>query len=747
MNTNTLLARRLAAQVVIVGCLITLVVSYVQIRVGVAKDKDDILEDVDRVMLSGKGALEQNLWQMDVSSVRMALDGIGNMPGVHYVAVMIPDGSIIAVGETRKGETVSRSLNLTYNYRGEPRPLGVLTAEVDFEGVNAATGQKAAVILALSGLIVFGVAGFVLAVHFRMVGRHVQGLSRQLAGLGIDNLDAAIELDRKPGERPDELDHLAAAIRRMLADLSRSVRAERESAEQLEAEMGRRFDAECALGESERRYQTLFEHAADSILILDLKGRILEVNLAACQALGYSRQELLSMTLAGIDTPESLALAPERLEVLRREGRNVFESEHRCKDGRIMPVEVNVRTFEYEGFPAILSSCRDITQRREAQMRQQVQTRYLTCHLRVSELALVTAGTEELCRMICDEIAATLDYPVVAVEFYDPGRQVMVFKGVSAASGMALPFETDAARSVSGTVVRTGLSVAETDVSWRPDYADATLLALGVKTFLCFPLRCKEQIIGALSMASPLVKEIDDELVTWGGSMANYVASLIEHKRAEFRIASSLKEKDILLREIHHRVKNNLQIVSSLLRLQAHHIADPVVLGYFEESQSRMMAMALVHEELYKTSDLSLIGIPEFLNRLVQRVVSAFGRGRGIETDIESEDIQVCIDVVIPLGLIVNELTVNALKHAFNGVERGRLTVRFIRQDDDFVLRVADNGRGLPPWFVIDQSQTLGMQLVASLAEQLRGQVTAASDNGAVFVVRFPARTLAKAIF
>jgi len=740
MKTNNLLARRLAARVVIFGCLLTLAASYIQFRVEAARDKADILEDLDRVMASSRGVLEESLWQMDMSSVRLILEGVSNLPGVHYAEVTTGDGQVFSVGATLRGETVRRELPLAHTDGGTLRALGTLAAEVDFASVNASLAGKTAVILGFQALLIFGVAGLVLAVHYQMIGRHVLHIGRQLAGRGIDDLDAPIGLERTPGKQPDELDSLLAAIRRLLADTARSLRAERATTEQLEEEIGRRQDAESALGESERRYHTLFENAVDSVYILDMAGRILDVNQAACASLGYSREELLSMSLGEVDAPETLSQISTRMENVRRNGRGVFEADHVRKDGSILPVEVSVRIFDYGGGPMILSSCRDITERRKSGARLVAQNRYLTCHLRVSELALAVGGEADLCRMICEEIARALDYPMVAVEYYDPERGIMTFQGVSEHFGLNLPLEVPAGETISGTVARTGEAVVERDVSARGDYRNEALRALGTKTFLCFPMRCRGTVTGALSMASSKLESVDGELITWAGSMANYVAALIDHARAVYRVAASLREKEILLREIHHRVKNNLQIVSSLLRLQANHITDPAALGYFEESQARVMAMALVHEDLYQTSDLSLISIPEFFSRLIQRIMSVFGRGRDIESRVEAEETALGIDCVIPLGLILNELAVNAIKHGFDGRDRGVLTVRFARQGDDYVLTVSDNGRGLPPGFDMASAQTLGMQLVASLTEQLRGVIAAQSRNGAAFALRFPVK-------
>jgi len=202
-------------------------------------------------------------------------------------------------------------------------------------------------------------------------------------------------------------------------------------------------------------------------------------------------------------------------------------------------------------------------------------------------------------------------------------------------------------------------------------------------------------------------------------------------------IRRSLAEKEILLKEIHHRVKNNLQIISSLLFLQMEYVSLPQDRELFTESQKRIQAMALVHEELYGAEDLSSVNMRDYVPRLVERVLA--GADIPVRLECQVEEVRLPVTRSIPCGLILNELVMNAVKHAFRpGVQNsamGVLRVSLRREDFWLVLEVEDNGPGLPPDFDISATPTLGMTLVSSLTEQLGGEVSAhnAKPSGARF--------------
>jgi len=218
-----------------------------------------------------------------------------------------------------------------------------------------------------------------------------------------------------------------------------------------------------------------------------------------------------------------------------------------------------------------------------------------------------------------------------------------------------------------------------------------------------------------------------------------YARDITEHKMAEDRLQASLQEKEVLLREIHHRVKNNMQVISSLLNLQSRHIQDPAVLEIFKESQRRIRSMALIHERLYQSSDLSRIEFSQYLRNLVTHLFHSYQVDSSrIQLRIEAEEVHLNINTAIPCGLIVNELVSNALKHAFPEGRSGSLDLDLRRvTGDGYVLRVRDDGVGFPEKLDFRKTETLGMQIVSTLVDQIEGRLALERRRGTGFTLEF----------
>jgi len=212
-----------------------------------------------------------------------------------------------------------------------------------------------------------------------------------------------------------------------------------------------------------------------------------------------------------------------------------------------------------------------------------------------------------------------------------------------------------------------------------------------------------------------------------------------EYVQAQRAILDSLRDKEVLLKEIHHRVKNNLQIISGLLYLQEEQVEDAKALEAFRVSRNRIASMALVHEKLYRSSNLSRVCLGEYVRDLLPRL---FGDTDAITPRIVQhlhlDDVRVPIEQAVPSGLIINELLTNAYKHGFAGRESGELTISVSEADDMIVIEIRDDGPGLPEGLDLAQTTSLGLQLVSNLARQLRGDISARNDGGAVFILRFP---------
>lgn len=204
-------------------------------------------------------------------------------------------------------------------------------------------------------------------------------------------------------------------------------------------------------------------------------------------------------------------------------------------------------------------------------------------------------------------------------------------------------------------------------------------------------------------------------------------------------LVAAVAEREVLLREVHHRVKNNLQVISSLLSLQARTLRDPRITAAFADNQARIQAIALVHERLYGSKELVRVAVGEYARTLCGALFQAHDAARrGIAAEVDCEDIQLSVDTAIPLGLIVNELVTNSLKYAFPGRRSGTVAVKVRRVDEGVELRVSDDGIGLPADLDPRHTNTLGLDLVFMFAEQVRAHVDVERGEGVAFVLRIP---------
>jgi PAS domain S-box-containing protein len=216
------------------------------------------------------------------------------------------------------------------------------------------------------------------------------------------------------------------------------------------------------------------------------------------------------------------------------------------------------------------------------------------------------------------------------------------------------------------------------------------------------------------------------------------IKDITQRKRAEEKIKNSLKEKEVLLKEIHHRVKNNLQIITSLLNLQAAHIEDSQTLEVFEEIRNRIHSMALVHEKLYQSENFSRIDFKSYAEKMVNDLLYAYQLNVGIDMDLQVDSTSLDIDTAIPCGLVLNELVTNALKHAFSGRKHGRIRVSFQEMSRLYYeLIVQDNGIGIPQSITIETTESLGLKLVQILTTQMNGTLELRRNRGTTVIIRF----------
>ncbi|NOX56701.1 MAG: PAS domain S-box protein [Planctomycetes bacterium] len=290
----------------------------------------------------------------------------------------------------------------------------------------------------------------------------------------------------------------------------------------------------------------------------------------------------------------------------------------------------------------------------------------------------------------------------------------------------------------------------------------------GLKSFAALPLVTGGKVIGVLGVASRTERDFrrdSDFLQTLAQAVSVGLQNSLLHERqrryaeeleaanrelsrqiaereeAQKRLSSALQQKVLLLREVHHRVKNNLQIISSLLRLQTRQAGVTAGDEVIEKSQIRIRAIALVHELLYRSSDLAHVDLMRYLSKLVEQLRQVYGiESSRVECHIEGVPVLLTIDQAVPVALVLNELVSNSFRHAFPQGRSGQITVTVQRDEDQFAeITVRDNGTSLQRDFDLEKMSGLGLQLVSDLVhKQLRGSLTIESNGGTRFVVRFP---------
>lgn len=217
------------------------------------------------------------------------------------------------------------------------------------------------------------------------------------------------------------------------------------------------------------------------------------------------------------------------------------------------------------------------------------------------------------------------------------------------------------------------------------------------------------------------------------------IRDITSRKKDEEKIIASLKEKEVMLSELHHRVKNNLQIITSLLRIQSVNITDKEALNAINVSQNRVNSMALVHERLYKSKNLSLVDFEDYIKHLTSHLLQVYGAKKSnIELDVNVKKVLFSVDTAIPAGLIVNELVSNSLKHAFKNRNSGKISIELKPiSKSEYYLKVADDGVGISKEFNPNKSATLGLQLVSMLTKQLAGEISVKREKGTEIAISF----------
>jgi two-component sensor histidine kinase len=276
----------------------------------------------------------------------------------------------------------------------------------------------------------------------------------------------------------------------------------------------------------------------------------------------------------------------------------------------------------------------------------------------------------------------------------------------------------------------------------RPDYQEVVLARIRRMQETGMPVEPIETQILCLD-GRTIDVEMTGMPVTYLGRhvILTVIWDIHDRKQAGEKLEASLREKELLLKEIHHRVKNNLQIISSLLSLQTASTMSEEASDVLIESRNRIRSMALIHEKLYMSSDFSCIDFKEYIDSLIGSLFRSYVTARDVRIVRDIEDVSLDIDAAIPCGLIINELITNSLKYAFKDSAGHELRVSLKACDGVYTLIVGDDGVGLPPGLDFRNTPTLGLQLVVTLTGQLNGNIERLEGKGTTFRITFREKT------
>jgi PAS domain S-box-containing protein len=480
-----------------------------------------------------------------------------------------------------------------------------------------------------------------------------------------------------------------------------------------------------ALQESERRHRLLVEMNPDAILVHDGQ-QILFANPAAARLFGRrTPEDLLGQPPLDLVHADYQALVRRHWQNALTTGRQAPLIEQRWlrADGSVLTVEAMAYRLPVQGPPQLEVLVRDVTEQRRSELRFRLAVEAApNGMLLVRQDGVITLVNALIERQFGYRAGELIGQPV---EVLVPER----FRASHPGYRLAF-FSAPQMRSMSDSRDLFGLrkdgSEFPVEIGLQPIHMVDGLFVLASVIDVSHRRRAEEAL-----------RQAHDQLEQ---KVADRTAELA---RVNARLQKSLEEKEVLLKEIHHRVKNNLQIISSLLDLQSRHVTEARPVEMFRESQDRVRSMALVHEQLYRSQDLAQVDLGSYIANLADHLAQTYAVGSRqvrIELDV-SPEVRLPIDSAVPCGLLLNELVSNSLKHAFRGRDAGRVHIRLLPGDGQVGLTVADDGVGLPEIGDLRAAGTLGLQLVGMLVRQLRGTVEIDRSKGTAFHVRFsPAR-------
>ena len=458
---------------------------------------------------------------------------------------------------------------------------------------------------------------------------------------------------------------------------------------------------------SEKKYRELFENFSDAVIIVDENNTTIDINEAGKNL--FEVEDNVAYNFYSFVSDKDKKIVAEKAKELRTKGKvRNFEIEIIAAKGTKKNIEISSSAFYEDGiFKGSRDVIRDISEKkkREALLIKQSST-IQSIFENTSNVLIWTLDSKfnvsslnsEFSRMFNDRIGESIQ---VGDNFF------------SKISDNLKPYKPHLINEMEGlyTKAQKGVSQNFESIIYGSDGKQ-----LIYATFLS-PIKIKGK------------KKFD---------LACLAVDLTHKKETELKLRKLLNEKEVLLKEVHHRVKNNLQVISSILNLQSSYVKDQMTLDILRESQNRIKTMSFVHESLYRSDDFSYVNFSNYINSLSSNLVQTYIiKHANINLELDLGDVNLSLDQAIPCGLIINELVSNSIKYAFPLNRKGKIRIELTKKGNKINLKVSDNGVGLPDNLDVENTDTLGLQLVYILVSQLDGDIKVINKKGTTFLFNF----------
>jgi PAS domain S-box-containing protein len=443
-------------------------------------------------------------------------------------------------------------------------------------------------------------------------------------------------------------------------------------------------------------YQDLFNSISDAIYLVNDEGMIIEANEGVESTFGYKRAEVVGKHNKVLSAPGKYDEEWVE-EVIRRahEGKTgKYEGWGKKKNGEIIPTEYVVNSGNYFGEKATIVIERDVSDRKKSEEALKQREGLFSKLFNSTPIGIALLNAHREVEMVNDGFEQLFGYRESELRGLELDKLIVPEKRKEEAQRLN---ESDRVKEVTEKRIR----------------KDGTILDVII---YAVPVIVEKSVVGIYGI---------------------YV-DITDRKKAEEQVHKSLREKEMLLAEIHHRVKNNLAVITGLLELQSYSAENESAKLILKDSQMRVNSIAMVHEKLYQSEDFSEVDIKQYFEELVAIIHKTMSRAATrVEISLQIKPIKLPITQAIPCGLLLNEILTNSYKHAFTGREKGLITVQLTQSNNQLLLTIKDDGIGLPNTPELNIHTSMGMTLIKTLAKQLEATFSHRSENGAVFEFAF----------